>query len=282
MPAGIAQQITADGWPARLALEFRHDGSRTFLSRRRSYGPLQIQRPFYPGNGVCHAYLLHPPGGIVGGDRLDIEIDAGPDTRLLVTTPAAAKFYRSGGAVAEQRLTLRVGTGAVVESLPQESIVFAGAQARSVTRIELDDGARFIGWEIVCLGRPASAERFDRGWFSQRLELYLQGRPLLLERNRFDGGGAVMSARWGLADLPVNGILVATGCDAHSLATVQDVLQFEDRCERGSASRVDGLLVVRYQGRCTERARDFLSRCRELLPRDDEDRPAGRPRIWDT
>ena len=93
----VAAHAEPRGWHARLSLGFRHDGIATRLVRRSTLGPLQVQRPFYPGGGVCHVYLLHPPGGIVGGDRLEIDIEADVETRVLLTTPAAGKFYRSAG-----------------------------------------------------------------------------------------------------------------------------------------------------------------------------------------
>src|SRR3954471_15398906 len=87
------------GWEASLDLEFATQGTRTFLARRASVGPLVVQRPFYPEGDVCHVYVVHPPGGVVGGDRLDLNIRARSGAHALITTPAATKFYRSDGRV---------------------------------------------------------------------------------------------------------------------------------------------------------------------------------------
>ncbi|MEF8735186.1 MAG: urease accessory protein UreD [Candidatus Accumulibacter necessarius] len=116
-----------------------------------------------PGrSAVCHAIVLHPPGGIAGGDRLEISVAAAP-AHALLTTPGAGKWYRSGGRQAQQSLTVRVAREAVVEWLPQETIVFDGAEATMHSRIELAAGGVFCGWEILCLGRTAAGERFSYG-----------------------------------------------------------------------------------------------------------------------
>ncbi len=146
---------TAAGWKASLDLTFFPSGERTGFSCRH-FGPLRVQKPFYPEGGTCHVYLLHPPGGIVGGDELAIRAEARAGASALATTPAAGKFYRSAGPLATQDQLLRVASGGALEWLPQESIVYPGARGVSRTRVELEAGAAFLGWEIVSFGLPAS------------------------------------------------------------------------------------------------------------------------------
>ena len=148
--------------------------------------PLAVQRPFYPDGpgaqgGACHVYLLHPPGGVVGGDALDIVVNAGAGSRALVTTPAAGKLYRSAGSCARLSQRLVVDEDAQLEWLPQPTIAFAGVNARMSTRVDLAPGGRFIGWEIVCLGRTDSGERYA-GQLHLALELWRDSAPLWLER----------------------------------------------------------------------------------------------------
>ncbi len=271
-----------EGWSATLDLAFRHVGGRTVPVRRDSRGPLRIQRPFYPEGEVCHLYLLHPPGGIVGGDTLAITARAAADARVVLTTPAAGKFYRSAGRMAVQRQFLHVDGGASLEWLPQETIVFDGARARSVTRVELAEGARFIGWEMLCLGRPAANERYDSGIFDQQVQVYRAGRPLLLERNLFEGGGGILRAPWGLNDLPVTASMICTPCDEADLAAARTAMMPAAGDERIAATLVDGLLVVRFIGRRMERARDHFIRLWETLRPRCLGIDACRPRIWDT
>ena len=85
------------GWIAKLELNFSVSRSKTFLSKRKHIGPLTVQQPFYPEEGLCHLYLLHPPGGVVGGDQLSIVVKTDSDSGALITTPGATKIYRSNG-----------------------------------------------------------------------------------------------------------------------------------------------------------------------------------------
>src|SRR3569623_3774405 len=139
-----------DRWQARRELCFAIRGGRSTVTSRRQHGPLRVQRPFFPeGAGVCHIYVLHPPGGVVGGDELEIDVAVRAGAHALITAPAAGKFYRRAGAPARQPQLLRVAAAAALEWLPRENIVFDGARAELCTRVELAEGARFIGWEIM-------------------------------------------------------------------------------------------------------------------------------------
>ena len=141
------------GWHAELDLAFARSGGRTVLTRRDHRGPLLVQRAFYPeDNGTCHVYIVHPPGGVVGGDRLTITTDVGADAAALVTTPAAGKYYRTEGPDARQEQRLTVGPGAMLEWFPQETIIFDGAQVHTRTRVALADTASFVGWESYGTG----------------------------------------------------------------------------------------------------------------------------------
>ena len=144
---------------------------RTRLVERHHKGPLIVQRPFYPEGDPCHVYLVHPPGGVVGGDelRIDVQVDAG--AHALITTPAATKFYRCDGRHSSQTQELRAA-GATLEWLPQENIFYRGADVRTATRVQIDADSRFIGWEINCLGLPARGEHFDAGALRLDLELW--------------------------------------------------------------------------------------------------------------
>ncbi|WP_303908751.1 urease accessory protein UreD, partial [Thiohalomonas denitrificans] len=153
----------SSGWKARLELGFEPRAGRTVLAKRIQRGPLAVQRPFHPGDGACHVYLLHPPGGVVGGDELSVRAAAAAEAGALITTPGATKFYRSAGPRAYMEQRLNVADGGALEWLPQENIVFPGALADIRTRIDLKGQAGFIGWETLCLGRPAADERFDAG-----------------------------------------------------------------------------------------------------------------------
>jgi hypothetical protein len=119
---------------------------------------LRVQRPFYPeSREVCHVYLLHPPGGLVSGDELQIDIAVGRDAWALLTTPGAGKVYGSDGQGVRQQQALRIARGGTLEWLPQEMILFDGARADLGTRVELEGDARFLGAKKTscCCSPPA-------------------------------------------------------------------------------------------------------------------------------
>jgi urease accessory protein len=273
------------GWEATLALSFVRAGARTALHERRHTGPLRVQRPFYPeGAGVCHVYVLHPPGGLVGGDRLRIDVLAEAGAHALLTTPAAGKLYRSQGGCASQQQILRVANGARLEWLPQETIAFDGARAELTTRVELSGDAGFIGWEILCLGRPAAQERFLRGELRQSIEVVRDERLLYLERGAYAGGSAVLRAPWGLGDQPVVGTLVCAVAGASACVDAAREIAAQPLWTPGLAA-ISGwgeLLVARYLGPSAEQARELFTAVWRVL------RPAllncevSLPRIWRT
>src|SRR5439155_4544041 len=196
-------------WKAQLALGFEAANGRTVLSRRASDGPLVVQKPLYPeGPQVCHAIVVHPPGGIAGGDHLILETGVEQGAAALLTSPGAGKWYRSGGPWARQQLSFDV-RGAL-EWLPRETIVFDGALAELECEVRLEGEARYIGWEIVCLGRTGSGERFSRGKLRIRTAVMRERKLLWLERGEIEGGGALMRSPVGLAGRSVFGTLIAT------------------------------------------------------------------------
>jgi urease accessory protein len=276
------------GWTAALELGFAADADTgaTRLAHRAHRGPFVVQRPLLPeGPDLCHVYLLHPPGGLVGGDELRLDLRVGPDAQALITTPAAGKVYRTLGPTARQTNVLSVEAGGSLEWLPQEIIVFDGAAATIDTRVELGPGARFIGAETICFGLAARGERFARGSCRQRFEIWRGGQPLFIERGQFDGGGAVHQAPWGLAGATVLSLLVAA--PAPEPVVVETLRQSAAALQEPELAAFtvlgDGeLLVARYRGDGAERARNFVHTCWRTLRPALLGRPAVAPRIWAT
>jgi len=282
--AAQSSQQPGSGWAARIALQFEPRGDRTVLARKQQQGPLTVQRAFYPEGAPCHLYLLHPPGGVVGGDRLEIEARVASGAHALLTAPGAAKFYRSAGASAQQRQCLEIADGGVLEWLPQEAILFPGARVDLRSEVSLSGQARFIGWEILSLGRPVIRERFDPGYaaFAQRIER--DGRPLLSERLRVDaeqaaGGG--LDAPSGLRGFPISATLVATGAKVADRDAAAARIRAESDLAVG-VTLLDDLLVVRALARQVEPILlQFRALWRCLRPRL-LGLEASAPRIWAT
>jgi urease accessory protein len=158
-------------WNASLRLDYAHEGGRS-VARFAHDGPLRILQSFWPeGPGVCHNVLVHPPGGLVGGDTLAIAVRAGPGSHGLVTTPGASRFYRSESAAAVQGVHLHLEAGARLEWLPLEALYYSGCRAENRLRMALAPGAELLGWDVAALGLPQAAQPFVRGTVLQHLEL---------------------------------------------------------------------------------------------------------------
>jgi len=171
-------------WHARLELNYqRDDALRRSIARFSHQGPLRILQSLYPeGDAVCHNVLIHPPGGLVGGDTLDIEVRAARGAHGLVTTPGASRFYRSEGEIAVQRTRLVLDAGARLEWLPLEAICYSACRAENRLRIEAAPGAELIGWDVAALGLPGAGQPFERGSLLQHIEV----PGIWLERGRID------------------------------------------------------------------------------------------------
>lgn len=261
-------------WKARLSLEFRKSGAKTVLAKRESDGPLVVQKPLYPeGESVCHAIVVHPPGGIAGGDQLALRVAAGRGSHAVLTTPGAGRWYRSAGPCAQQSLDF--GVQGVLEWLPRETIVFDGALARLESTITLGAGARFIGWEVVCLGRSGAGERFERGKLNIGTRVLQGDRILFIETGEIDGGGRLLQSPAGLGGRSVFGTLIATASGL--LAEARNVAP-----ECIALTELPGLFVARYLGDSSEQALQAFTRLWGALRPAVCGLAAVEPRIWST
>ncbi len=291
------------GWKAKLDLGFTQQSgqqsAKTVLSSRSQSGPLTVQRPFYPEGDVCHLYLLHPPGGVVGGDELHINITLSDQANALLTTPGATKFYRSAdlesdGSLAHQVQTLKVGDQCSLEWFPQENIFFDEAHTHLSTRIELEKTAHFIGWEINCYGRPASNDPFKKGIVKTRLELYRDAKPIILDGLLVNNSEALQSAT-SLNGYPCFGTLMATDVSQDLLDKVRELLakneissDYSDdadnntNCLQIGITRIDDILIARCLGQYSEQISTTLKQIWSILRPDVLKREACHPRIWST
>jgi len=270
-------------WDARLDLRFKYEGERTRLVRRRHVGPLVVQRPFHPEpGGACHVYLLHPPGGLVSGDRLSVKLCADVSAEVLVTTPAAAKFYRSSGDSAEQWVSFDVERGATVEWLPQETILFGGAKAVNRIIANVHEGGQFIAWEICCLGRPASGDFFSTGSYATSLEISVEGRPVVVERGSVSAYSEIRQKRFGLGGSRVFGSFVALSERADLVDRVREALPAETKSGVFGVTAKRNALVCRYLGSSVSRAREGFVRAWSVTRRLLLGRAEVVPRIWAT
>lgn len=273
----------AAAWQARLALEYALQDGRTTLARREHSGPLLVQKALYPeGDAVCHSIVVHPPGGIAAGDELALDVRLRAGAAALLTTPGAGKWYKSLGPAAQLAQRFEIGRGAVLEWLPLPAIVFDRARAATRTEVHLDEAALYLGWDIACLGRTASGERFNAGELRQRTEVWQQGKRLWCEFARLAGGDPMLVSNAGLASCTVSATLIAAGRDIGKelLAQCREVAPQAD--EHAGISVLPRVLLARYLGHSTERALHYFTALWALLRPALAGRVAVTPRIWAT
>lgn len=274
--------VAHEGWHARLALEFARVGSRTVLARREHVGPLVVQKPLYPeGESVCQCIVVHPPAGIAGGDRIGLDVAAKAGTHVQLTTPGAAKWYRSAGARAAQRICFRVGADAVLEWLPQGTIVFDEADATSELVVHLEGDGAFIGWDVVCLGRTASSEQFTAGCWRQRVDVERDGALIWSERMALAGNSPWLGSPPGLNGAPVFGTFVAVSAtfDDSTLHACRALVPAQGD---GAVTRLPGAFVARYRGPSSEPAHAYFTALWRVVRPHVAGRAAVIPRIWRT
>jgi len=270
-------------WKATLDLSFTEKNNKTILTGKKHSGPLMVQKPFYPeANGCCHIYLIHPPGGIVGGDSLNLSAQLGENSHALITTPAATKFYRSTGIQASQSQLINLEENAVLEWLPQETVYFNNTNATSITKINLKNSNRFFVWEIQCLGLPAQKEYFVSGECRQKLEIWRDGKPILLETNRFIGGDELLDANWGLQGFNSIGTFVTCEYDATiDYPAINNIAKkYDGLCS--SYTSLNGLFIVRAMSAYAEKIKDFFAELWTILRPRILQIESSSPRIWHT
>ena len=269
-------------WLARLALGYEKRNRRTVLAQREHYGPLYVQKPFYPeGDEVCHTYLLHPPAGIAGGDELNLEVTLAEECHALMTTPAATKFYRANPYHGVLTQNISMNTRSSLEWLPQENIIFAGAEAEIHTRIDLKTDCRLIAWDSQCLGRPACAEAFLTGSLKQRFEIFLEQEALYIDAMHIDSRSKIQDSIWGLGGCPVNSLMIVYPATADLFEQINSEIVGLEHVQ-SAATLIEDLLVIRCLGLEMEKVQNEMRRYWHILRPHIMNRKACPPRIWNT
>lgn len=281
--AGAPLAYPPSGWNAELSLRFARIQKRTTLVRRSHSGPLLVQKPLYPeGDAVCHTLIVHPPGGIAGGDQLRLNVALDDEAHALLSTPGAGKWYKANNARASQQLAFAVGQGGLLEWLPQETIVFDAASARLCTSVELAVDARYAGWEILCLGRRASGERFERGEIRQRTQLFRDGHLLWSEHMALRGGDPLLQSPVGLRGHTVTAtFLIAHGAMPRDLLEQCRVVAADDGAACG-VTALPEVFAARYLGDSAQHARRYFEKIWSVARPWYASRPAQPLRIWST
>jgi urease accessory protein len=273
-------------WHGTLALDYRRRDDRTLVHDRHD-GPLRVLKSLHPESGVCHSVLVHPPGGIVGGDELAVAITLADGAHALVTTPGATRFYRSAGASAGQSLSVQAAPGSRLEWLPLETIAYSGCEATNRMHFVLAPGAEMIGWDVTALGLPASDQPFVAGRFTQTIELpgcWLERGTVRAADTRLLAaplgwaGRSVLATMWFGAGSalgePRRGALLDSAREqarAHPL-----------NATAGATSPHERVVVLRVLADRVEPAMALLKRVWQAWRPLAWQRPATLPRIWST
>jgi len=267
-------------WQAYLELKLTAGQHKTSLVPAKRYGPLSVQRAFYPEQDVCHVYLLHPPGGVVGGDELELQIDLEPQAKALFTTPGATKFYLSAGLTAQVKQQLTLQPNAQLEYLPQENIYFPGSLVNAKTSLNVAENSSAIVWEKHCFGRPANNEFYSCGKVITEFEVRCEGKLLFTEKQRIDA--AEIKRASGLRNHAVTGTLLVYSdrLNRNLLDALREVAPLGGIS--GITLPIEKLLVARYMGSSTSDINEYFIKLLELLRPVILQREICRPRIWAT
>ena len=279
------------GWHARLALRYWNDAGTT-RAHDLHEGPLRVLQRLYPeGPAICHHVVVHPPGGIVGGDRLELDATLGEGSHAVLTTPGAARFYRSEGAPGTQRVRLSLAGGARLEWLPMEAIAYSGCDALNQLELNLAPGAQMMGWDVLALGLPASSQPFVAGVVRQQLTLpghWLErGRiaaddRLLRESPLGLGGAGVLATAWWAEGEPIarerrQRLLDAAREHTEPLAPAPGAT-----LRAGVTAPHERVIVLRALAQRVEPAMQLLQRVRAAWRAEAWGLAAEPPRIWRT
>jgi urease accessory protein len=272
-------------WHAQLNLNYRLEAARS-VARHQHSGPLRILQSLYPeGDAVCHNVLVHPPGGLVGGDTLDIQIDVAPGAHGLITTPGATRFYRSNGAAALQDTRIHVAPDGRLEWLPSEAICYNQCQAENRLRFQLAPGAELMGWDVTAFGLPQAQQPYTQGHFCQHLEL----PGIWLERGRIDASDQrLLDSPLGLAGHRcMASIFFLTGSkldNARRAAALDVARQVIDQHalhpSAGATSPHGQVVVVRALAPLVEPAMDLMKQVWAAWRAHFWQMSATKPRIW--
>ena len=272
-------------WRADLKLDYTLESQRTVV-RYLHQGPLRILQSLYPeGDQICHNVLVHPPGGLVGGDTLDIQVNVAEGAHALVSTPSATRFYKSGGQAALQQVTATLAPGARLEWLPLEAIAYNDCEATNRAIFNLAPSSELMAWDVTALGLPSSDMAFTKGHFQQHLEI----PGVWLERGNLRGD----DTRWLNSPLGLAGqkclasLVFASGNNiepqraAQALEAAREVLEAHPlRLQAGVTCAHPQVIVLRVMSPLVEASMDLLKKVWAVWRHTLWALPSTPPRIW--
>ncbi len=274
-------------WHANLNLVFAKKNKRSYLAKNLHFGPLVLQKSLHPeGEEVCHGVIIHPPGGVAGGDALTLNVDVSEAAHALLTTPGAGKWYKANGQKASQQLHFNLQENACLEWLPQENILFDGSQVEFSAEVNLAAGSQYAAWEILCFGRQAQQERWQSGSLHQVLTIRREGVLIWNERTCLSPDHRLFSSLVGLRGNVVSAsFVIAAG--AVPAEVVEACRAMHPRHEldlyaKYGLTAMPEMLSARYVGQSAQCARQYFEVLWQILRPWYAGKAVTKPRIWNT
>lgn len=274
-------------WHAQLDIDYTKSSGRT-VARHLHTGPLRVLQSLYPeGDAICHNVLVHPPGGLVGGDTLDIKVRISGSAHGLITTPGATRFYRSSGEAAIQRAHLTLSDQARLEWLPLEALAFNDCRAENHLTLSLAPEAEFMGWDVTAFGLPLAQQPFEAGQFLQHIEVpgvWLERGLIRAEDHRLMNSPLGLAGQRCMASLFfVAGSKLERNRRAQALEVARDVIEkHELRLSAGATSPDGQVVIVRVLAPVVEPAMNLLREVWVNWRQHFWGMSSTVPRIWST
>jgi urease accessory protein len=274
-------------WQACLSLVFAKQHARSYLAKNLHVGPLVLQKTLHPeGETVCHGVIIHPPGGVAGGDALTLNVEVTQGAHALLTTPGAGKWYKANGQQARQHLQFNLQNDACLEWLPQENILFDGAQVKLTAEVNLSATAQYAAWEIICLGRQAQQEVWRTGRLRQAFTIRREQTLIWNERTCLTPDEQLLSSVSGLQGHAVYAsFVIAAGAIPADVLEACRAIQpthASDLHAKYGVTALPEIFCARYVGQSAPGARQYFEALWQILRPWYIDKPVTKPRIWST
>jgi len=272
-------------WRADLKLDYTLESQRTVV-RYLHQGPLRILQSLYPeGDQICHNVLVHPPGGLVGGDTLDIQVTVAEGAHGLVSTPGATRFYKSGGHPALQQVVAHLADNAKLEWLPLEAIAYNDCEATNRAIFNLAPSAELITWDVTALGLPSSDMAFTQGHFQQHIEIpgvWLERGNIRDKDTRWLNSPLGLAGGKCLASLVfASGSAIDSDRTTQALEAAREVIESHPlRLQAGITCAHPQVIVLRVMSPLVEPTMDLLKKVWAVWRHTLWALPSTPPRIW--
>ena len=270
-------------WLAKLSLFYERTSIGTVLKKSLHEGPLRVQKALFPeGTDICHSIILHPPAGIAGGDTLEIDVSVGAKCHTVLSTPSATKWYKSFKNPATQRIQLVLGESAKLDWLPQENLFFKGADAKILTKLNLQSSSSFIGWDTAMLGRHASGEEWSKGHVHMRNQIYRDGKLLWIENGQINAEDMYYKSLPQIGSWPVFATIWAVGpaCSRTLTESLSIMMPWTDALRAGVTYLPQGVLLVRAVSNDIELTKNWMISIWSTLRPLVHGVPAQSLRLW--